>query len=161
MAKAPAQKGQFGAGFDFKGLPGSTSWGSQAFYRKTATLDARQAMKEIIGEYSKLISNVKNATPEILEQSLKPIFKRAQYLVPEDTGALWESGALTSGRGSDGKAFASITFGNEEAWYAAIVHEYTWLKHESPTQAKYLQTAMEEGISGLPAILKANFAGLI
>ena len=39
---------------------------------------------------------------------------------------------------------AGIEYGNDEAWYAALIHEATWLNHAAPTRAKYLQNAMEE-----------------
>lgn len=145
------------AGFDFRRLGTSVNWGSNAFYRKVATQDARRAMADIISEYSKLLNSLKAATPEICETALKPVFKRAQYLVPEDTGALWESGKLTSGRNAAGVAYANITFGNAEAWYAALVHEFVWLHHEAPTQSKYLQAAMEEGLPGVKDALVREF----
>lgn len=149
----------FNAGFDYKRLPGSVNWGSQAFYRKVATQDARRSMADIIAKYAKLITHIKASSPQILENALKPIFKQAQYYVPEDTGALWESGKLTSGMQA-GKPTAAITFGNEEAWYAAIVHEFTWLKHEAPTRSKFLQAAMEEGLDGIMDSLNVDYSAL-
>lgn len=161
MAGKKTAKGGFEAGFDFKGLPGGVSWGSNAFYRKVATQDARLAMKEIIANYASLLKNIKAATPEILAKALVPVFKKAQYYVPEDTGNLWASGTLDYGVKPDGKAYARIQFGDETAWYAALVHEYTWLNHESPTRSKYLQAAMEEGLSGVIDSLKASYSGMI
>jgi hypothetical protein len=146
------------AGFDFKRLGGGVNFGSNAFYRKVATQDARLNMANIIAEYTKLLRKFKVLSPAACETALKPIFKRAQYLVPEDTGALWESGQLTSGVNSKGAAYADITFGNEEAWYAALVHEYTWQKHEAPTRSKYLQVAMEEGLGAVMDTLKAEYS---
>lgn len=139
--------GNFNAGFDFKRLPGNVTWGSKAFYRKTATQDARLAMKDIIAKYEQLLGRIKGATPEAMEAAMKPIFKRAQFYVPEKTGALWESGKMVVTKGAKPKV--TITFGNEEAWYAAIVHEFVWLAHEAPTRSKYLQAAMEEGLDKL------------
>ena len=136
------------SGFDFKRLGTSVRWGSFAFYRKVATQDARLQMAEIIKAYEKLIRGFKDISPAACEEALRPVFKRAQYYVPEDTGNLWASGKLTSGT-KNGKAYANITFGNEEAPYAAIVHEFVWLHHESPTRAKYLQAAMEEQLNDL------------
>jgi len=148
------------AGFDFKRLPGNTRWGSQAFYRKVATQDARRAMADIIANYERVIKAFKDVQPEVLERALQPIFKKAQAYVPERTGALWESGKLTSGKDKNGKAFANITFGNEEAWYAAIVHEFVWLHHEAPTRAKYLQAAMEEGLDEVLVSIAVDYSGM-
>lgn len=145
------------AGFEFKRLGGGVNFGSNAFYRKVATQDARLNMANIIKEYTNLLNKFKVASPAACEAALKPIFKRAQFLVPEDTGALWESGQLTSGVNAKGKAFADITFGNEEAWYAALVHEFVWLHHEAPTRSKYLQAAMEEGLGAVMDTLKAEY----
>lgn len=114
-------------------------------------------MADIIRKYEQLLRQFKASTPAACEAALKPIFKRAQYLVPEDTGALWESGKLTSGVNAKGVAYANITFGNEEAWYAALVHEFTWLHHEAPTRSKYLQVAMEEGLDAVMDTLAAEY----
>lgn len=150
----------FKAGFDFKRLPTSTTWGSKAFYRKVATQDARLAMTDVIAKYAALLNKLHASSPDILVNALRPIFKRAQYYVPEDTGALWESGKL-EGKMEGGKPTASITFGNEEAWYAAMVHEYVWLAHQEPTRAKFLQHAMEEGIDGIMESLKVDYTRIL
>ena len=156
-----APKRSVAAGFDFKRLGGGVNWGSNAFYRKVATQDARLQMAEIIKRYSQLIDKIKSASPEIIGNALKPVFKRAQYYVPEKTGALWESGKLSFGINEKGKAFANITFGNEEAWYAAMVHEFVWQQHEAPTRSKYLQAAMEEGLDGVMKSLQVDYTGLL
>lgn len=149
------------AGFDFKRLPGGTRWGSQAFYRKVATQDARLAMAGILKQYEALINRFKQASPEILENALRPVFKLSQKYVPEDTGALWESGKLTSGRDSNRRAYANITYGSDEAWYAAIVHEFTWLNHQAPERSKYLQAALEESYDDVMTSLAVNYSGLL
>jgi hypothetical protein len=149
------------AGFDFKRLPGNTRWGSTAFWRKVSTQDARLAMAEILGRYDKMIRRFKDASPQIIEDAMRPVFKKAQYYVPEDTGNLWASGKLESGRrNSNGRPYARIVFGDESAPYAAIVHEFTWLKHEAPTRSKYLQAAMEEGLDEVLVSLAVDYSGI-
>lgn len=145
------------AGFDFKRLPGTTRESSQAFWRKITTQDARLAMAGIIKQYEQILSRMKAASPEALEEAMKPIFKQAQYYTPEDTGNLWASGKLESGRNKSG-AFARIQFGDDTAWYAALVHEFTWLHHQQPERAKYLQSAMEEGMDKLIEHVGARLA---
>lgn len=149
------------AGFEFKRLPGSTREGSQAFWRKIATKDARLAMADIIRQYDQILKTIRNATPEVLEEALQPIFKQALFYTPEDTGNLWASGQLTSGKNADGNAFARIQFGDETAWYAALVHEFVWLRHQSPERAKYLQSAMEEGMDDLLERIGAGLRGVL
>ena len=154
-------KQDFKAKVEYQRLPGKVNWGSNSFYKKVATQDARLAMAQIIKQYADLIGKLKGATPEILKQALMPTFKRAQYYVPEDTGVLWESGKVTVEIGKHGKPVGSITFGSTEAWYAALVHEYVWLNHQAPTRSKYLQAAMEENIGDMLKLLAVDYTGVM
>jgi len=159
--QAPLGGKSVGLGFDFKRLPGSVSWSSKAFWRKVTTQDARLAMADIIKKYEELIRKLKAEAPIACENALRPVFKKAQYYTPEKTGALWESGELYSGIDESGHPYARITFGNDEAWYAALVHEFTWLHHESPTRSKYLQAALEEELPNALDIAAKTLAGTI
>lgn len=154
-------KGDFTAAVEYQRLPGKVTWGSNAFYKKVATQDARLAMAQVIKQYADLIGKLKGITPTALRQALTPTFKRAQFYVPEKTGALWESGKLTVETGKSGKPVGRITFGNAEAWYAALVHEYTWLAHQAPTRSKYLQAAMEENVGDMLRLLAIDYTGVL
>lgn len=152
---------QFTGAVEYRRMAGGVKFGSKAFYVKVATQDSRLAMAEIIKRYQDVIKRLRDVTPQALGEALTPTFKLAQYYVPEDTGALWESGKITTGKTKAGKSAASITFGNAEAWYAAIVHEYTWLAHQEPTRSKYLQAAMEETIDGMIMSLGKTYKQLL
>lgn len=131
----------------YKRIPSRTSEGSKADYNKSATLDARASMSGIVKQFSALVASWKLATPDALEMALMPTFDKAQLYCPVDTGMLVESGELISGVNSDGSGYAQISFGGGGViHYAAIVHERTDLRHESPTRSKYLQAAVEEDL---------------
>src|SRR3972149_2232682 len=119
-------------------LPGKVSPGSHAYFRKGATISARQDMEAIISRYEQLVKSLHASTPEILIDALTPAFDKSQEYVPVKGGTLANSGVLEVGVGTDpNQAEASITYGDADAWYAALVHEYVWLNHEYPTRAKY------------------------
>ena len=101
-------------------------------------------MADVIARYSAFVKGLNGLTSDILYNAMVPAFNKSQDYVPKKTGALMESGALMTFPGADGNAEAEIIYGNQQAWYAALVHEYVWLNHRPPTRAKYLQAAMEE-----------------
>lgn len=120
---------------------------TQQFYGKSFSRDTRESMSRILSNYAQLIRNVRNVLPDVLEEALRSTFNKSLMYCPVDTGLLVKSGRLISGRGSNGRAFARISYGNEGAiHYASIVHERTDLHHDAPTRAKYLQSAMEEDL---------------
>ena len=130
-------------------LGGRTSPGSQAFYRKAFTGSTRGSMADVIAKYSSIINRLQGVTPEILREALEPVFEKSQEYVPVDTGALKDSGQLTTSESARGRARAVLSYGGPSAMYAAIVHERTDLNHEPPTRAKFLQSAMEEEFDSL------------
>jgi hypothetical protein len=149
--RRPIMKAQLGLR-----LPGRVREGSQAYFRKSATLSARADMADIVKKYEMLIRHLGNVTPDILENALIPVFDKSQEYVPVKTGLLKESGVLeVSDEG--GQPQAEIIYGNAEAWYAALVHEYVWLNHEPPTRAKYLQSAMEEELDSVMSSLLVDY----
>jgi hypothetical protein len=123
-------------------------------------MEARESMAEVIKNYSDLIKHLKGVTPEVLRNALEPVFDKSQEYVPQKTGALRASGELEviGAMGSAHEPEGSITYGNSEAWYAALVHEYVWLNHEPPTRAKYLQSALEEEIDSFLSSLAVDYA---
>lgn len=125
-------------------LPGGVKANSRAAFRKSSTQNARQDMAEIIRRYETLIRHLENITPQILFNAVQPVRNRAAVYVPKKTGALAASERIQFGVSEGGKPMVSLTYGDESAWYAAIVHEMVGLNHESPTRAKYLQAALEE-----------------
>lgn len=144
--KAGTNKPTYTVGFG--GNNRRTSPGSKAFWRNRTAKRAEKSMDGIARSYDQLIRSLENATPEILEFMLRPVFHRALYYVPKKSGALEASGQLSSRKTITG-ASAEITFGGQGVHYAAIVHEFTHLSHQSPGRSKYLQAAMEEQLNQL------------
>lgn len=150
----------FSADFGSK-LPGKVKTGSPAFYRKVTTKSARTSMSEIIKRYSDLITSLELATPTILANAMQPVYNRSQIYVPKKSGALMASAQLTVGTDERGRPMISLTYGDAETPYAALVHELVYLNHESPTRAKYLQNAMEEELDSFLTSVAVDYAMLL
>lgn len=118
------------------------------------------ALQQITGQINRIINSAKVGSETVIQLALAPIFERSLELCPEDTGELRNSAELTTVRTGD-KVRGEISYGNAFAWYAAIVHEVMWFHHDPPTQAKYLQQAMEEGVDDLPQRLQALYRELL
>ena len=108
-------------------------------------------MKEITENLNRVLEQVESATLEGLMRFGRAILERSNFYVPKDTGTLEKSGfvSMTGGERPSVSAGASpaVTVGydgNGEAPYAVFVHELLHLQHKPPTQAKFLQQAMEE-----------------
>lgn len=143
------KKGPFQANVGYVRLPGRTVEGSRANFNKVYTKSARQSMAEIIGRVNAIFEGTKAKLPSVLEDALVPTFELSQNYCPVLTGALKESGSLTSGV-KNNEAFASISYGaGGKIHYAAIVHERTDLRHDFPTRSKYLQAALEEDVEDI------------
>ena len=155
-----ATKSSFVADFGPK-LPGRTKVGSLASFRKTFTKVGRASMAQIIKRYSDLIKSLEEATPTILFNAMQPVYNRSQVYVPKKTGALSDSAQLLSGTNEQGRPMVSLVYGNEEAPYAAIVHEMVGLNHASPTRSKYLQSAMEEEFDAFITSVAIDYAMVI
>lgn len=148
------------AGFSPR-LPGKVREGSHAYYRKGATLSARQAMADIISQYEALTKRLHAATPEILLNAMTPAFNKSQLYCPVKTRTLLESGKLEVETSEAGRTTASITYGSSVAWYAALVHELVYLNHKEPTRAKFLQSALEEELDSFIVSAAVDYAALM
>jgi hypothetical protein len=142
----------------FGRVPGRVSPGSPSSYRKESMLSAKGGMAEIIRRYESLIKRLEGVTPTVLHNALLPVFRKSQIYVPKKTGALMASGRMNVYPGPKGQAEGEIVYGDAKAWYAALVHEFVWLNHPSPTQAKYLQRAMEEELDAFLVSLAVDYA---
>ncbi len=92
------------------------------------------------------IDNVGRVTPGAITYALQPIFDRSQELVPVDTGKLKRSGFIeTQTEYRSGRVRAAIGYGKHGSpHYAAFVHEMVNIPHAKGTQAKFLETAVNE-----------------
>lgn len=103
---------------------------NQAINNTTGTVSDINDIDNINSEIHKLKAVVnKDIAEKVLE--------RAKYYCPVDTGRLRDSGHIEYN--SDGTCY--IIF---DAPYAFIVHESTWVNHEFPTSAKFLDRAVAE-----------------
>lgn len=86
-----------------------------------------------------LVQAVQDALNEVAQQ----ILERSQDLVPVRTGALRDSGYITSGD-QGGYPSVTITYGGGDVPYAYQVHEDLEMRHPNGGQAKYLEQAVIE-----------------
>ena len=100
--------------------------------------------KEIMDDLNSVIEAVGEQHGEAMVVAMTPIFDRSQELVPIDEGPLKASGYLEL---SDQVKGSIVEIGYAKAGkpeYAVFVHEMVMLNHKAPTQAKFLQQAIEE-----------------
>jgi len=120
---------------------------------EATTRDARAQFNDVLRNFNALIRGIKSVTPEALQGALQPIYDRSQELVPVRTGELKASGYLEV-RTSGDKIDAEVGYGRGGVpIYAVFVHENLEMFHEPPTQAKFLQTAIEEHMDGIRSSL--------
>jgi len=81
---------------------------------------------------------------QVITEEANVIFGKAMILTPIDTGALRGSGGVSAPQNFPTGIGVDIFFGGPAAPYALYVHEITHYKHNSPTQAKYLEAPFME-----------------
>lgn len=106
----------------------------------------RTQMAAIRANLLKATQHIKKVTPEAIKFGLQPIFDESQRLVPVDKGYLKRSGFVETRQTAAGTA-AAIGYGRYgRPTYAAFVHENLNLRHAPPTQAKFLEVAVNTKI---------------
>lgn len=110
---------------------------------------ANQAMKSIMEDLQYIINETENTTPEIMKQALEPTLELSAKYCPKDTHALVNSRFMevTSFRGKPTVELGYAKGGVPN--YAAYVHEMVQIPHEAPTQAKFLERAVNEDIGNI------------
>lgn len=102
----------------------------------------RAQMKQIRENLKRVINGIENITPEGLKYAMQPISDTSQTLVPKDTYRLMKSHFFETRRHSRGVS-AYIGYARaDRPHYAFIVHERIELRHAAPTQAKFLEQAV-------------------
>jgi len=94
----------------------------------------------------KVVNHIDNITPEAIRFALKPIFDESQRLVPVDKGTLKASGFVEVRKTATGASAAIGYARHGKPNYAGFVHERLDLRHAAPTQAKFLETAVNTHI---------------
>jgi hypothetical protein len=87
--------------------------------------------------------NIARVIQDALNDVAQQILTRSQVLVPVRTGALRDSGYITSGD-QGGYPSVKITYGGGDVPYAYQVHEDLEMRHPNGGQAKFLEQAFIE-----------------
>lgn len=116
-----------------------------------------EQLRELEEILKSVISQVENASPEIMIYALEPTFTKTQYYCPKDTHALVNSGYLeiTSSRGNPRVELGYAKGGRPP--YAAYVHERLDIMHKHPTRAKWVQSAMFEDLIQIQDRLRSAY----
>lgn len=100
----------------------------------------------LINKLDLVINSIKGLTPEVLLEILEPVLEQSQIYCPVKTGALKNSSYLeVMQQGSGGTISAEIGYGRGGVpHYTIFVHEDMEKFHVPPTQAKFLERAVDE-----------------
>jgi hypothetical protein len=122
----------------------------------------REDLNAITKDLAEFCAEMDGVTPDILVESLEETFGKSLEYCPEETGALRASGYLEVEKFRGG-AQAVMGYGRGGSPnYTVFVHEMPY-HHKSPTQRKWLQTALDEDyfkiVNSIPRLV-AEAAGV-
>lgn len=128
-------------------FPEAWRWPSLRSYHRQALSGQISQLTDQIQRWSQ---HVTVNADRVLYDALLPTFHKSQVYAPKDTQLLVNSGRLdvepakTAG-GSRRSATASISYGGRGVpFYAVYVHEILSYRHDPPTRAKFLESALRE-----------------
>lgn len=114
-------------------------------------------MQAVTASFMQMIEDIKEVTPDILEEALEPTLELAKEYCPKKTGALVDSSFLEK-QTYQGGARVIIGFAKDGSPdYGILVHEMTNLHHEPPTRSKFLLAAIEEDMANIYGRLVEKF----
>lgn len=119
------------------------------------------AIKEQTDDLKRIIMSIcqqfEEVTPALCKAALEPTLEKAKVLCPKDTHALVNSAYLetTQFRGQPRVEMGFARGGFPH--YAVLVHEDLTMSHAPPTQAKFLQAAVEEDIADIAIRIGENY----
>ena len=142
-------------------MPGKVDKSSTAFIKTKQKLD--RSFKKIQRNLQKELAGIEMGVNRGVEIVALKILVRALELVPKDTNQLADSGFIegisTNPRSDQPDGINPLMLvgfdRNNEAPHAVFVHEIN-ARHDSPTQWKFLSTAVNELTPQMLAIIKAN-----
>lgn len=98
---------------------------------------------------------------QVILEEANMIFAKAMILTPIDTGALRGSGGVSAPMNTPRGIGVDIFFGGPAAPYALYVHEIMYYKHNSPTQAKFLEQPFMERLPVIQQNMATRIIDLI
>lgn len=106
--------------------------------------DAQKSFRKVEKELQNFIGHVKGNMGWVLLDGLQIVLETSQWLCPKDTGELVESGYVATSKIGKNRVGAEVGYAKGgKPHYALVVHEDLTKAHEAPTQAKFLETALE------------------
>ncbi len=113
------------------------------------TRQIRTQMKSVEEGFTRFVDIIQANTPAAIEKVLTPIFHRSQELVPVKTGKLKASGFIEIRKSGKTRVQGEVGYARSGVpHYAVMQHENLDFQHKEPTQAKFLQQAVEENLNG-------------
>lgn len=119
--------------------------------------EVNRGMKSIEKDLLYIIQQFEDVTPEFMKDALQPTFDKSQTYVPFRGGTLKNSGYLeiVEYRGSPKVEMGYGAGGRPD--YTVYVHEMVEIPHAAPTQAKFLERAVNEDMGDLIDRLAASY----
>lgn len=110
------------------------------------TKSVREQTKSMEDALVKILKSFEEVSEEVIIEALKPTMEKAKTYTPKDTGALVNSAYLEKVmfRGKPKVEFGFARGGVPP--YATEVHENLAFQHAVPTQAKFLEVAVQEDL---------------
>lgn len=118
----------------------ATASGSAAVLGRQLTT----AFRELTDDLDWFFRKVEDGTPQDMAVAMEPTFEKSKVYCPKDTMDLVKSGYMAVEKFRNGSRL-EIGYGKDGTPdYAIFVHEMTYYTHEAPTQAKFLEQAINE-----------------
>jgi hypothetical protein len=153
-------KGRFSA--DSNSTPAVVeAWRWPSFRVKTKEA-LNSELPKFMEQITKWVQHVESNADEILSAALTPTFNKSKIYCPKDTLDLVRSARMEmtpARRGGSGikEARLAISYGKGgNPFYAIYVHEMLSYKHEAPTRAKFLESAIKEDMPRIREIIQAG-----
>ncbi len=112
-----------------------------------------QAVNALTKELLSIVDQFEDVTPDIMVGVLTPAFELSKVYCPKLTGDLVESAFLevVGGKKSPRVAMGYAKGGSPR--YAVLQHEDLEFRHAEPTQAKFLERAINESLDDMATAL--------
>jgi hypothetical protein len=131
----------------------SPKYMSEATYVNAVNKGMRSIEKDLLY----IIQQFEDVTPVFMKDALQPTFDKSLVYVPKKSGMLKDSGYLeiVEYRGSPKVEMGYGAYGRPD--YAVYVHEMVEIQHQAPTQAKFLERAVNEDMGDLINRLASSY----